>query len=110
METDSLVLVKILSRVWEIPWQIAAIVLVDIKQMAKICQVKLKHIFREGNSMVDCLAFNRAGKFSFTNVKELPATFKQILGVDKNNWGREYTLLHVRYKHRIKSSWRSEAI
>lgn len=64
METDSLIINKILDGIWEIPWGIA----VDprcIMEELKDKEVVVTHIFREGNKLADF--FNYVFNFAGTN-------------------------------------------
>ncbi|KAH0664999.1 hypothetical protein KY285_026205 [Solanum tuberosum] len=87
METNSLILKKIIDEIWEIPWSIS----VDIrciKKMLKDKDVVVIHIFREGNCVADCLTnhvFSFAGttRIQLLSNIELPAQAGKLLHIDK---------------------------
>ncbi|WMV17864.1 hypothetical protein MTR67_011249 [Solanum verrucosum] len=82
IKTDSLILVKILAGIWEVPWHIAILVS-DIKALALQCQVRIQHAYREGNTLADYmanLASDREGRLSFSTFTELP---RKILNLEK---------------------------
>jgi len=87
METDSLIIKKVLDRIWEIPWGIT----VDtrcIMEELKDKEVVVTHIFREGNKMANFLTnyvFSFAGtnNIQLTSVEDLPGQAQAILHGDK---------------------------
>ncbi|KAH0746058.1 hypothetical protein KY285_007715 [Solanum tuberosum] len=86
IETDSLVLVKIISGVWEIPWNVSTLV-EDIKYLAQHYEFIIQHVYREGNSMVDYIAnfaFENEGRQSFSSFHELPTQAGKILNLEKH--------------------------
>lgn len=96
LQTDSLVLLKILTKVWEVPWNIAVIV-DDIRGLSQEVQVHIQHVYREGNSLADCianLAFDNPGRQIYNSFSELPSQAKRILNLDKN----QYPSLRIKTK------------
>ncbi|WMV24101.1 hypothetical protein MTR67_017486, partial [Solanum verrucosum] len=88
LETDSLVLLKILTRVWEVPWNIIGIT-EDIWGLAEMVQVQIQHIYREGNRLANCianLAFDNQSRLVYNSFSELPSQAKRILNLDKNQY------------------------
>lgn len=51
METDSLVLKKVLDGIWEVPWSITTIVSA-IQKLKRGQHVQIHHTFREGNTQL----------------------------------------------------------
>ncbi|KAH0642344.1 hypothetical protein KY290_033935 [Solanum tuberosum] len=87
METESLILKKVIEEKWEIPWVISADVRC-IKNKLKNKDMVVNQIFRAGNNVVDCLAnhvFSFVGttKIQFESNNELPAQEKKLLQTDK---------------------------
>lgn len=75
IETDSFTLAKMVKGEWEAPWSIIGII-TRIQQMMEDELIKVQYIYKEGNSLADCLAnlcFSFAGKVNFN-------TFMEILG------------------------------
>jgi len=65
METDSLIIKKILDGIWEVPWAIS----VDIREIREAMEnkdVTVLHTFREGNKLADYLT-NMVVNFAGTN-------------------------------------------
>lgn len=87
METESLILKKVIEEKWEIPWVIS----VDIrciKNKLKNKDVVVNQIFRAGNSVANCLAnhvfcFVGTTKIQFLSNNELLAQAKKLLQTDK---------------------------
>lgn len=52
LETDLLVLVKILNGIWEVPWCIKLLIN-KINFLRNDREVKVLHTFREGNKVAD---------------------------------------------------------
>lgn len=48
LDTDSLIVDKVLSGVWEIPWSIS-LRIKRIKRMMRNGQMEVQHVLREGN-------------------------------------------------------------
>lgn len=55
MESDSLIVVKIINGVRKVPWEVAKD-MEEIKVEIAIMDLKTQHIFREGNKLVDNIA------------------------------------------------------
>ena len=52
LETNSQVLIKFLTRVWKVHWNLAVII-DDIWGFSQDCQVWIQHLNREGNTFAD---------------------------------------------------------
>ncbi|XP_070055030.1 uncharacterized protein [Nicotiana tomentosiformis] len=86
METDSLVMKKIIENEWECPWTIRAYVK-KIKEIKDNYNVLFKHVFREGNAVADLLAnlvFSSAGDSTFNSFHSLPPEAKTLINMDKS--------------------------
>ena len=106
LETDSLVLFKILTRVWGVPWNIVVII-EDIWYVSRLCQTQIKHIYREGNKLADFLAnmaFDINGRFEFHEYSALPEYAKKILKLDK----QQVPTLRIRMKKIIQDNTRGK--
>jgi len=68
METDSLIIKKVLDEIWDIPWSIS-VDIQCIKLWMEQAEVEVVHTFREGNRLADYLA-NHIVHFSCTNVNQ----------------------------------------
>lgn len=55
METDSLVLNKMLSMEWKIPWEIVHL-MEEIQQKSRFVKLQIHHTYREANTLADFLA------------------------------------------------------
>lgn len=55
IETNSLLMKKILDKVWEPPWNIVEH-MEEIKKLMSSCIVAVAHVLREGNKLADHLA------------------------------------------------------
>ncbi|WMV41314.1 hypothetical protein MTR67_034699 [Solanum verrucosum] len=55
METDSLTMKNVLKGIWEVPWEISLEVK-KFKELRKSGVIRVEHVFREGNQMVDYFA------------------------------------------------------
>lgn len=85
METDSLVMKKIIDDEWETPWSIGAEVR-RIKEIKESYNVLFQHVMREGNKVADYLAnlvFSFAGTIIFHSFQELPSEGKALINMDK---------------------------
>ncbi|XP_075097951.1 uncharacterized protein LOC142175265 [Nicotiana tabacum] len=86
MESDSLVMKKIIKKEWECPWTIRA----DVKKIKEIkgnYNVLFQHVFREGNAVADLLAnlvFSSAGDSIFNSFHSLPPVTKTLINMDKS--------------------------
>lgn len=64
LETDSLIVSKILDGIWEIPWSISLLIK-KIQWLRRDGQVEVSHVFREGSKVVNYFAnfiFSCAGR------------------------------------------------
>ncbi|KAK4737032.1 hypothetical protein R3W88_000729 [Solanum pinnatisectum] len=68
METDSLIVKKVLDGVWEVPWSISVDIQCIERWMVNV-EVEVVHTFREGNSLADFLA-NHVAHFAGTDVNQ----------------------------------------
>lgn len=85
IETDYLLLKKILEGEWETPWQINTII-EDTKEFMNYCDTEVHHIYRESNKLADYmanLALDWNGKQKFRGFKELISKGKCIVNMDK---------------------------
>ncbi|XP_015164025.1 uncharacterized protein [Solanum tuberosum] len=55
MEIDSLTMKNVLKGIWEVPWEISLEVK-KFKELRNNCVIRVEHVFREGNHMVDYFA------------------------------------------------------
>jgi len=86
METDSLVMRKIIDGEWATPWCIGAEVR-KIKHIKNNYNVVFQHVLREGNIVADFfanLAFTFAGTHTFQSFNELPSAGKKLINMDKS--------------------------
>lgn len=87
METDSLILKKILDGIWEVPQKIA----IDIKRIEELVmqfQVQVVHTRREGNKMTNFFAnevfcFVGYQNKEYTSLQDVTREGKAILELDK---------------------------
>ncbi|XP_019234078.1 PREDICTED: uncharacterized protein LOC109214596 [Nicotiana attenuata] len=85
METDSLVMSKIIDDEWETPWCIGAEVR-RIKEIRNLYNVLFQHVLREGSKVADFLAnlvFSFAGTIIFHSFHEFPSEGKTLINMDK---------------------------
>ncbi|XP_070034487.1 uncharacterized protein [Nicotiana tomentosiformis] len=86
METDSLVMSKIINDEWETPWCIRAEVR-KIKKINSTYNVLFQHVLREGNTVANILAnlvFSFASTITFHSFHELPIEIKTLINMDKS--------------------------
>lgn len=87
LETDSLMLQKVLNGIWEIPWSI----LMEAKRINGLrinVDARVEHILREGNTLADYLAnqfflFAGTTDIIYSCFQDLPAKGKAILHLDE---------------------------
>lgn len=85
VETDTLTIKNIIQRIWRIPWEIAEMMDVIIREVQHQ-HVTIKHIYREGNQITDYianLAMNQEGQHTFRMFTELSRIGKCIINNDK---------------------------
>ncbi|XP_019237121.1 PREDICTED: uncharacterized protein LOC109217336 [Nicotiana attenuata] len=86
LETDSLVMKKVIEREWDPPWVIANDVK-KIREMKGHFNVIFQHVLREGNTVADFIAnivFSFAGTTEFHSFSELPSAGKRLINLDKS--------------------------
>nr|XP_016446919.1 PREDICTED: 14.7 kDa ribonuclease H-like protein [Nicotiana tabacum] len=86
LETDSLVLKKVIEGEWDPPWCLGAEVQ-KIKEIRNRFSMIFQHVFREGNTMADFLAnmvFSFAVNLQFNNFYELPTAGRRLINKDKS--------------------------
>lgn len=84
IQTDSMLMLKILEDKWAVPWSIAGMV-AEIKASMHQKHHLFQHILREGNQLADYLA-NRAidkGGCRFTNFSSMDVAGRKIINSDK---------------------------
>ncbi|XP_060194967.1 uncharacterized protein LOC132624163 [Lycium barbarum] len=84
IETDSLLLMNCILKIWEVPWQIIEVVEEIWKRMQNRT-FKITHIMREGNQLADHLA-NLAldeGEVDVESFQELGAKGRGLINNDK---------------------------
>lgn len=84
IQTDSLLLCKILQEEWTSPWEIAELV-TEIKLCMHQKEHVYQHIMREGNQLADHLA-NKAmnnGRFIINDFYNLDTKSRKIINSDK---------------------------
>ncbi|XP_059285813.1 uncharacterized protein LOC132039329 [Lycium ferocissimum] len=72
IETDSLLLVKVIHKIWEVPWQIVN-EMEEIWEIMATRSISVNHILREGNKMADYLA-----NLALDNGSVLVSSFQQL--------------------------------
>lgn len=75
IETDSLLLTKMINRQWRVPWTLMDLI-DEIKFKMNAVHGSIKHVFREGNQVADALAnevFEAQQTKIFSNFTDLPA-------------------------------------
>lgn len=55
IETDSLTLMKMITKQWRVPWALIEVI-EEIRFNVKVVQEKVIHTYRKGNLVVDALA------------------------------------------------------
>lgn len=78
VETDSLLMQKIIEGDWRKPWEISTI-MEDIKAFMNLSTTKIQHIFKEGNLIADYmanLALEETGPHEYRSFVELPKSGK----------------------------------
>ncbi|KAF3676769.1 hypothetical protein FXO37_05170 [Capsicum annuum] len=55
VESDSLILVRVLKRVWQVPWEVIEL-LEDIRRNEDLIDLQNQHIYREGTALADYIA------------------------------------------------------
>ncbi|XP_009794683.1 uncharacterized protein [Nicotiana sylvestris] len=86
LETESLVLKKVIGGEWDPPWCIVAEVQ-KIKEIRDHFNVIFQHVLREGNIVADFLAsivFSFAGSTQFHSFSELPSAGRRLLNLEKS--------------------------
>ncbi|XP_070041418.1 uncharacterized protein LOC142169055 [Nicotiana tabacum] len=86
METDSLVMRKIIDGEWATPWCVGAEVR-KIKHIKNNYNIVFQHVLREGNIIADFfanLAFTFVGTHTFQSFNELTITAKKLINMDKS--------------------------
>ncbi|KAK4718156.1 hypothetical protein R3W88_016494 [Solanum pinnatisectum] len=86
VETNSLIMKKVLDGVSEVPWSIS-LEIQNIKCLMEKGQISMKHIYREGNQLVDYftnLVVHFVGTLISNSLQELPGEGKNIILLDKN--------------------------
>nr|XP_016451963.1 PREDICTED: 14.7 kDa ribonuclease H-like protein [Nicotiana tabacum] len=86
IETDSLVMKKIIEGEWEISWNIGKEVK-KIKEIKKNYNVIFQHVLREGNTVADFLAnlvFSFTGAIQFHSFSEMPSAGRRLINLDKS--------------------------
>ncbi|XP_019225001.1 PREDICTED: uncharacterized protein LOC109206620 [Nicotiana attenuata] len=81
LETDSLVMKKVIEKEWDTPWTISQEVR-RIKEIMDNFNVIIQHVFREGNVVADFIAnivFSFAGTSEFHSFSELPSAGRSVL-------------------------------
>ncbi|KAK6777995.1 hypothetical protein RDI58_024713 [Solanum bulbocastanum] len=85
LEKDCLSMIKFIKGVWSVPWEISETV-EEIKMMTLKQGVKIQHLVRERNQLVDFLANHAAEidmKVKYRSFKELPPIGRKIINTDK---------------------------
>lgn len=85
LETDSLSMVHILEGEWDVPWSVALEVN-DIRRLRGVVSARVKHSFREGNTLADFftnLVFSFAGDFQINHFQDIPSEGRKLLNLDK---------------------------
>lgn len=85
IETDSLLLKRIVEGEWETPWCIGTKVK-RIKEVRNHFNVIFQYVLREGNVVTDCLAnlvFSFAGTILFQSFTKLPSAGMKLINLDK---------------------------
>lgn len=86
LETDSLLMKRIINGEWDAPWFIVAEVK-RIKEMKEQFNVIFQRVLREGNTVADFLAnlvFSFAGTIQFHSFSELPSVGKRLINLYKS--------------------------
>jgi len=81
IESDSILMVKIINGIWKVPWEIAEW-FNELKQTLRELEATTQHTFREGNKMADYianLAFECDRRLSFNTFQQLPTMGKKSL-------------------------------
>lgn len=81
LETNSFAMKSMLNKEWKIPWELVDI-MEEAIQLKAILQVKIEHVFQEGNLLADALA---ASTFQDQEKKEY-CQFQQLLPHASNNY------------------------
>ncbi|WMV09739.1 hypothetical protein MTR67_003124 [Solanum verrucosum] len=85
LETNSLTLKNILTKQWKTPWEQAEKI-EEIQKAITGKQVKMKHIFREANSLADYLAnigIEQVETVKAQSFYNLSSRGRRIINVDK---------------------------
>ncbi|XP_075107022.1 uncharacterized protein LOC142180004 [Nicotiana tabacum] len=85
VETDSLVMKRIIEDEWETPWSIGKEVK-RIKGMKENFNVTFQHVLRESNTLADFLTnttFSFPGAINFNSCSEMPSARRRLLNLDK---------------------------
>nr|XP_009616365.1 uncharacterized protein LOC104108915 [Nicotiana tomentosiformis] len=86
LETDCLLLKKLIEREWDTPWCIMAEVQ-KIQELRDHFNVIFQHVYREGNIIADYLAniaFSFVGTTHFHSFAELPTVGRRLINMDKS--------------------------
>ncbi|PHT36883.1 hypothetical protein CQW23_24583 [Capsicum baccatum] len=81
IESDSLMMVNFIRKVWTIPWELTEAVEVIRTIMINI-NVTISHIYREGNKLADALANLTFQSEDATIITQLPADIRKIMNID----------------------------
>ncbi|KAK4739460.1 hypothetical protein R3W88_003157 [Solanum pinnatisectum] len=86
IETDSLVLKKMVDNQWKIPWELVERI-EEIRKVIRSINASITHIFREGNCVADSLV-NEVVESQETKCyylfQELPSIIRKHLNMDKS--------------------------
>lgn len=96
LEIDSLSLKKIIEGSQEVPWSIAMEVK-RIKNLINIYQMRVMHVFREGNQFSDfftnfIFSFVGTGKFQFRSIHGISNKEKSIINLKRCNMTNIYVI------------------
>ncbi|KAH0781476.1 hypothetical protein KY290_001074 [Solanum tuberosum] len=86
VESDSLLIVKIIKEVWKVPWELADY-FDDLKREMTKIEVTIQHIYREGNKLADYLAnlaINASEMKTFRSFEQLPSMGRKIMNMEKS--------------------------
>ncbi|KAH0709462.1 hypothetical protein KY284_010889 [Solanum tuberosum] len=85
LESDMLLMVKIINEAWKMPWVIVE-EFDELKQEMTTLELKTQHMYREGNKLADYLAnlaINSTEKKTFSSFQQLLSLGRKIINMEK---------------------------
>lgn len=85
IETDSIVVMKMIKKEWQIPWHVGEQIQ-HIQYIMQEMEIQIRHVFREANQLADALtneACEQQSRLIIQAASQLPIACKGIARLDK---------------------------